>query len=193
MEPVTADWEEGLYTTVFPATMAADVIPTEIAKGKFHGAITTPTAPRFIEELTVFARGMAHAAWLPQTKHFPAVVFEEINGFANIGVGFVPGLTHFKHLQGRQFIAYLAGCGGGLEEVPGTGAWGSIAPGRKALTGRVNGIPSLFKIRRGHQSHHTLRMIGIGRLKLSIRVHFLAADQQGCSVWERLVYLLKGA
>jgi len=34
---------EGFSTTVFPQTMAAEVIPAMIAKGKFHGGITAPT------------------------------------------------------------------------------------------------------------------------------------------------------
>ena len=34
---------EGLSTTVFPATNAAEVIPTRIAKGKFQGGITAKT------------------------------------------------------------------------------------------------------------------------------------------------------
>jgi hypothetical protein len=43
MDPVTQLFEDGLYTTVLPVTRAAEIIPTEIAKGKFHGAITAAT------------------------------------------------------------------------------------------------------------------------------------------------------
>ena len=35
--------EEGLSTTVLPATSAAVVMPVRIASGKFHGGITTAT------------------------------------------------------------------------------------------------------------------------------------------------------
>ena len=34
---------DGLSTTVLPQTMAADVIPAMMAKGKFHGGMTAPT------------------------------------------------------------------------------------------------------------------------------------------------------
>ncbi len=33
----------GLRTTVLPVTIAAVVMPTQIASGKFHGGITAPT------------------------------------------------------------------------------------------------------------------------------------------------------
>src|SRR5262249_61189898 len=33
----------GFSTTVFPVTIAADVMPARIASGKFHGGITAPT------------------------------------------------------------------------------------------------------------------------------------------------------
>ena len=35
--------DEGLSTTVFPATSAAVVMPHRIASGKFHGGMTTQT------------------------------------------------------------------------------------------------------------------------------------------------------
>src|SRR5215472_8016846 len=38
---------EGLRITVFPQTIAAEVMPAMMAKGKFHGGITAPT-PRGI-------------------------------------------------------------------------------------------------------------------------------------------------
>ncbi len=34
---------DGFITTVFPVTIADEVIPTKIARGKFQGGITTPT------------------------------------------------------------------------------------------------------------------------------------------------------
>ena len=43
MYPVTGDWDAGLYTTVLPVTRAAELIPVEMAIGKFQGAITTAT------------------------------------------------------------------------------------------------------------------------------------------------------
>ena len=34
---------DGLSTTVLPVTIAAVVMPTQIASGKFHGGMTAPT------------------------------------------------------------------------------------------------------------------------------------------------------
>ncbi len=39
----TDDCSAGFMITVLPVTMAAAVIPHRIARGKFHGAITTAT------------------------------------------------------------------------------------------------------------------------------------------------------
>ena len=39
----TGESLEGLRTTVFPETMAAVVMPTRMARGKFHGGMTAPT------------------------------------------------------------------------------------------------------------------------------------------------------
>src|SRR5215204_978471 len=40
---IVGESEEGFKTTVFPATIAAVVIPTIIASGKFQGGIIAPT------------------------------------------------------------------------------------------------------------------------------------------------------
>ncbi|MCG3131337.1 MAG: hypothetical protein FLDDKLPJ_02127 [Phycisphaerae bacterium] len=40
---MTGDVLAGLRHTVFPHTAAAEVMPVQIASGKFHGGITTPT------------------------------------------------------------------------------------------------------------------------------------------------------
>ena len=40
---MTGESLDGFSTTVFPVTIAADVIPAMIAIGKFHGGITAPT------------------------------------------------------------------------------------------------------------------------------------------------------
>ena len=44
---IVGESPEGFSTTVLPVTMDAAVIPAMIARGKFHGGITTPT-PRGI-------------------------------------------------------------------------------------------------------------------------------------------------
>ncbi|MNR38108.1 hypothetical protein D3C85_1561830 [compost metagenome] len=40
---ITGVVEAGFSNTVFPETTADTVIPTQMASGKFHGGITTPT------------------------------------------------------------------------------------------------------------------------------------------------------
>ena len=42
-QPLTTERLDGLYRTALPVTSAADTIPTDMARGKFQGAMTSPT------------------------------------------------------------------------------------------------------------------------------------------------------
>ena len=49
--------EDGLSTTVLPATSAAVVMPVRIASGKFQGGITTHTPERDVVEARCVSPG----------------------------------------------------------------------------------------------------------------------------------------
>src|SRR6187551_2591336 len=54
---IVGESDDGLSTTVFPATTAAIVMPAMIASGKFHGGITAPT-PRGMYSRLLFSPGI---------------------------------------------------------------------------------------------------------------------------------------
>ena len=86
---------DGLITTVLPVTSAATVMPAMIASGKFHGGIITPTPSGRYTISSLLARHLHHWIGMGKALHLARVVFAEIDGFANVGVGFGPGLAGF--------------------------------------------------------------------------------------------------
>ena len=93
---------EGFRITVLPVTMEAAVMPAMMAKGKFQGGITAPTPSGMIEELVALAGILDGRGRRGQPQGFAGVKLEEVDGFADIGVGLGPVLAHFISKPGAK-------------------------------------------------------------------------------------------
>ena len=56
-------------------------------------------AARLVEVDVVLAGRVAHAPWLAEAQHLAPVIFEEIDGLGDVGVGLAPGLAGLEGLE----------------------------------------------------------------------------------------------
>ena len=105
-QAITGDCSAGLSTTVLPVTSAATVMPQGMARGKFHGGMTTAT-PAWHVLAGVGLAGNIAAARLGQADHLAGVELAEIDRLGDVGVGLAPGLAALEDLPGSQLEASL--------------------------------------------------------------------------------------
>ena len=108
--------EEGLRTTVLPATSAAVVMPVRIARGKFQGGITTRDAHRDVLEIVAFAGVGRQGLRLGESLHLPRVELAEVDGLGRVAVGFGPRLGLFEDHHGRELVLAPADRRGDAED-----------------------------------------------------------------------------
>ena len=106
----------GLSTTALPATRAAHVMPVGIALGKFQGEMTAQT-PR-VRGRAIGSPRRAVTAPLHRwrAEHPSRVVLAEVDGFADVCVGFRPPLPASRHLESCQLVSSPAHAVGRPEE-----------------------------------------------------------------------------
>ena len=106
---------------------------------------------------------MPHAPGGTEAQHFAAIVFEKIDGLADVGIGFAPGLAGFVHLQGGKFAASSPSVRRHGEQIFGAKAKIGIPPGGIGRPGRMNGLLRFGDAGRGNPCHHLGRGVGVDR------------------------------
>ncbi len=74
-----------------------------------------------------------------QAQRFPRIVFAEVDGLGDIGVGFRPVLADFKDQPGGEFKLAFAQHIAHAEEQAGALLDGGVAPGGKGRERRLHG------------------------------------------------------
>src|SRR6185437_969154 len=86
-------------------------------------------AARLVEVVVVFAGHVAGDRLALEFRSFDGVVFAEVDGLSDVGVGLAPRLARFEHDPGGEFEAAAAELRSGAAEQVRSGFYGGIAPG----------------------------------------------------------------
>ena len=109
----------GLMMTQFPATSGATVRPVRMARGKFHGAMATPT-PRGVQRLhAMLARHGLRDDGCRQPAHLDGIEAAEVDRLGDVGIGFDPRFSGLKDEEGIEREAPRLHQVGGALDHPG--------------------------------------------------------------------------
>ena len=135
---------EGLRMTVLPQTMAAEVMPAMMARGKFHGGNDGADAEGDVAELVALAGELDGGGGRVEAEGFAGVELEEVDGLAHVGVGLGPVLADLIGEPRAQLELAQAHEAGGAEEQGSAFGRGLARPGCEG------------GLRGGHRGFHML-------------------------------------
>ena len=83
----------GFTMTVLPVTIAAAVMPVQMASGKFHGLMTTATPRGWCQTSSSSPMKRPSRARLEDADRLAGVVLAEVDRLADVGIGLAPDLA----------------------------------------------------------------------------------------------------
>ena len=111
-------------------------------QGEVPGTDDRGHAAGLVPLVVQFAHETAQALGLEEADGQAGVILAEVDGLADVGIGFAPGLARLANHHGGQPIAAAAHRGGGLDEDLRAFQGRAIAPCGKGLGGGGDGLPA---------------------------------------------------
>ena len=179
--------DDGLTTAVLPVTKRGGGHAGTDGQGKVPGADDRGHAAGLMPLVVQFAHEPAQPAGLEQPDGHAGVILAEVDGLADVGIGLAPGLARLANHHGGQPIAAAAHRGGGLQRGSAAVQGLAIAPGRKGLGGRGDGLLAgiradgrdLGHVDFGHRFRKMLPLIFLGKIAPRLVEHRPIAAQPG--------------